>query len=162
MVRSVRRWIAAALLIAAALACSVEYSTAHFEKAALFQDANGETRTRAFKRSDTFYCITNLKDTGDGPLPTKLEMVRIVTRDDGTREEIAITSDWRESSSDRLIFTLTPPAEGWERGDYQVRLYLDGEKKQTLELESSKNVAITFVGIGLMRISGYMRGLPHP
>ena len=61
--------IAAALLIAAALACSVEYSTAHFENAALFQDANGETRTRAFKRSDTFYCITNLKDTGDTPAP---------------------------------------------------------------------------------------------
>ncbi len=135
MARLSHCWIAMVLLIAAALACSVEYSTAHFEKAALFQDANGETRTRAFKRSDTFYCITNLKDTGDTPLPIKLEMVRIITHDDGTREEIAITSEARESSSDRLIFTLTPPAEGWERGDYQVRLYLDGEKKQTLEFK---------------------------
>ena len=56
-------------------------------------------------------------------------MVRIITHDDGTREEIAITSEGRDLSSDRLIFTLTPPVEGWERGDYQVRLYLDGEKK---------------------------------
>ena len=128
-------WIVAALLVAAALACSVEFSTAHFENAALFQDANGDTRTRSFKTGDTIYCITDLKDIGDQPLPLKMELVRIVTHEDGTREEISVTSETRESRSDRLVFTLTPPAEGWAKGDYQVRLYLDGEKKQALDLK---------------------------
>jgi hypothetical protein len=126
-------WIAAALLIAAALACRVEISTAHFENAALYADASGETRTRSFKVGDTFYCITDLKDTGDHPLPVKMEMVQIVTHDDGTREEINVTSEARDSRNDRLIFTLTPPAAGWEKGNYQVRLYLDGEKKVSLD-----------------------------
>ena len=128
-------WIAAALLIAAALACSVQYSTAHFENAALFRDANGETRTRSFKPDETFYCITNLKDVGAKPLPVKMEMVQIVTHEDGTREESVVSSEAYDSHSDRLIFTLTPPAEGWARGDYQVRLYLDGEKKQALDFK---------------------------
>jgi uncharacterized Zn ribbon protein len=128
-------WIAAALLIAAALACSVEFSTAHFENAALFQDANGDTRTRAFKTGDTIYCITDLKDVGGQALPLKMELVRIVTHEDGTREEISVASETRESRNDRLVFRLTPPADGWARGDYQVWLFLDGEKKQALDLK---------------------------
>jgi hypothetical protein len=128
-------WIAAALLIGAALACSVTYSTAHFENAALFRDANGETRTRSFKIDETFYCIVDLKDTGAEPLPVKMEMVQIVTHEDGTQEAIVTTSEDYDSRSTKLIFTLTPPAAGWAKGDYQVRLYLDGEKKQALDFK---------------------------
>jgi hypothetical protein len=128
-------WIAAALLIAAALACSVKYSTAHFENAALFREASGETRTRSFKQDETFYCITDLKDTGAKPLPVKMEMVQIVTHEDGTQEAIVTTSEGYDSLSDKLIFTLAPPASGWAKGDYQVRLYLDGEKKQALDFK---------------------------
>jgi hypothetical protein len=128
-------WIAAALLIAAALACSVQYSTAHFENAALFRDANGEIRTRSFKPGETFYCIVDLKDTGATPLPVRMEMVQIVMHEDGTQGEIAVTSEGYDSHSARLTFKLTPPAEGWAKGDYQVRLYLDGEKKVTLDFK---------------------------
>jgi hypothetical protein len=128
-------WIAAALLIAAALACSVTYSTAHFENAALFRDANGETRTRSFRPDETIYCIVDLKDVGAEPLPVKMQTVRIVTHEDDTPEEIIVTSEDYDSRSDKLTFTLTPPAEDWAKGDYQVRLYLDGEKKQALDFK---------------------------
>ena len=72
---------------------------------------------------------------GAKPLPVKMEMVQIVTHEDGTQEEIVVTSEGYDSHSAKLTFTLTPPAEGWAKGDYQVRLYLDGEKKQALDFK---------------------------
>jgi hypothetical protein len=128
-------WMAAALLIAAALACSVKYTTAHFENAALFREASGETRTRSFKQDETFYCIVDLKDVGAKPLPVKMEMVRIVTQADGTQQEIVVADRERDTPSTKLIYTLVPPESGRVKGDYQIRLYLDGEKKVTLEFK---------------------------
>jgi hypothetical protein len=128
-------WMVLALLIAAALACRVEFSTAHLEKAATYRDPGGETRTRSFGTSEPVYCIVDLKDTGSEPLAVRMVLNQVMTRDDGTPEEVEIAREERNSRSAQLIFTLDPPAGHWEKGDYKIRLYLDGDQKQTLDFK---------------------------
>jgi hypothetical protein len=126
-------WIGLALLIAAALACSVEYSTAHLENAGTYKGAGRETKTRAFKPGDTIYCVVDLKDTGDTALEVRLVVEQIVTREGGAAERINIHREEDPHTSGTLVFSLAPPDQRWDRGKYEIKLYLDGDKKVTLE-----------------------------
>ncbi len=128
--RHVPVWITLALLIAAALACSVEWSTAHLENAGTYNDAAGTTKTRGFKPADTIYVRVDLKDTDD-----EARDVDMVLQQVGTPETNEIDRERLTTTSGPLIFTLTPPTDRWERGDYRVELYLDGDKKETLEFQ---------------------------
>jgi hypothetical protein len=126
-------WTGLALLIAAALACSVTFSTAHLENAAVYRDPGGEIRTRSFGPDDAIYCLVDLKDTGDEALEVRMILKQVMTLDDTRTEAVEITREERTSRSGRLTFTLSPTADGWQKGAYQVELYLDGDKKMTLD-----------------------------
>jgi len=119
-----------ALLITAALACSVDWSTAHLENAGTYQDAAGTTRSRGFKPADTIYVIAELRDTDDDE-----RNVDMVLKQAGTPESIELTRKRVTTTTARLVFTLNPPPDRWERGDYIVELYLDGDKKETLNFQ---------------------------
>jgi hypothetical protein len=130
-----RVWTGLALLIAAALACSVAFSTAHLENAATYRDPGGETRTRSFGPDDTIYCLVDLKDTDDEALEVRMILKQVIALDDTRTEAVEIAREALTSRSDRLTFTLAPPGEGWEKSAYQVELYLDGDKKMTLDFK---------------------------
>ena len=110
------------LLVLAALACSVEFSTAHFADARMVKDAAGEQTARTYRPTETFFCLTELKDA-DGEV-----QVKAVWRNaENTVSEETITT-----GNGNLHFEAEPPAEGWEKGGYSLELWLEGDKKKTL------------------------------
>ena len=126
-------WIALALLVAAALACGVDISTAHFEDAKLYQDRGGTAKTRTYSPADTFYCIAALKKAPDS---TPVEGVwQRVTIEGENREAIEVARSAFTANNGTIVFESAPPAGGWPLGDYEVVLYLDGHRQLALEFQ---------------------------
>jgi hypothetical protein len=119
-----------ALLIMAALACSVEWSTAHLENAGTYQDPTATSRNRGFKPADTVYVMVDLKDSDDAARHVDMVLKQVTAS--ATSE---MNRERQTTTSGHLVFTLTPPADRWERANYVVELYLDGDKKETLNFQ---------------------------
>jgi len=128
--------LVALLLLGSALACSVEFSTAHLEGAALYADSEGTTRSRTFAPNDAIYVIATLKDA---PADAAVHAVwSQVTRDEQGKviAAVQVDEDERSGGDPRVVFALThaDPAQGaWPRGAYRVELFIDGERAQTLD-----------------------------
>lgn len=128
------------LLALAALACRISISTAHFADPRLYKDPNGDTSTRSYGPDDTLTCRTTLKDA-DAGTGIRAEWQRaLVDEQDGATDGATITGYETVAETDLisggglLVFEAAPPdADGWPKGPYRLRLYLDGDHKETLE-----------------------------
>jgi hypothetical protein len=127
-----RGWLVTAALVAAALACSVEVSTTRFESAALFKDPGGVTRTRNFAPQDTVYCLLQLKNAPD---TTRVKAVWIAVAAQDQPPNSTISQRELQTGSAALMFEAAPPDGGWPPGDYRVELYLNGDRRQTLDFK---------------------------
>lgn len=122
------------LIGAAALACSVEFSTSHFEDPATYSDAAGTDRTRSFTPDETVYVIAALEDV-DGTIPVKVVWKQVVVDTEGsqeTRREIELFTHEETLGNGKTVFEHKPPG-AWEKADYKVELYLDGDRRNTVE-----------------------------
>jgi hypothetical protein len=127
------------LLVSAALACSIDISTAHLENARLYKTAARDDSTRSFAPDDTVFCIVDLKDVED-TLPVRA--VWSQNREPGetggedSQNANPVSTPLGEKNLDQgsgqLIIEIPPPENGWPKGSYTVELYLDGDKKETL------------------------------
>ena len=120
------------LLALAALACSVDVSTAHFENAKLFKTAVNENPTRSFKSDETVFCITDLRDV-EGELPVRIVWNWVEEAEGGEAVITPLGEKTFDLGNGQVSIALPPPEEGWPKGSYTVDLYLDGDKKETLE-----------------------------
>jgi len=121
---------------AAALACSVEFSTAHFEDAATYTDPRREDRTRVFTPDETVHVIVTLKDV-EGTIPVKAVWKQVIVETEGDREterEVELFTQEQTSGNGTMIFEHAPP-DAWEKAAYKVELYLDGDRRETVEFK---------------------------
>jgi hypothetical protein len=124
-------WTVIALLVGAALACSIDFSTAHIKDARMTHDQAGETKTKAYGPDDTFYCVVELANAPDD---TQTKAIWKVVEVEGWEPGYEVGRSEVESGSATLTFEISPETS-WPPGDYKVELYLDGEKKETLEFK---------------------------
>ncbi len=133
-------WAAPLLVIvmasAAALACGVDVSTAHFENPATYTDPGGQNRTRSFKPADTVYVIVTLKDV-DGSIPVKAVWQQVVVETVEGRDvqrEVELSQQEQTVTNGPLVLAHAPPGGGaWEKSSYKVMLYLDGDQRATVD-----------------------------
>ncbi len=133
------KWAArlvALTLLGAAIACSVQVSTAHLEDAALYSDAEGATRDRSFTPQDRIYVIGTLKDAPENAT-IRAVWSRVTLDEQGKVVDSApVDQDEQTGGDPRVVFEMTPPdpaQRGWPRGDYRVELFINGERAQTLD-----------------------------
>jgi hypothetical protein len=96
------------------------------------QDEQGKTKTSVFAPTDTFYCIVELANAPDS---TKTKAVWRAVAVQGAEPAYVVGEYELESGSGVLTFNASPPANGWPVGTYQVELYLNGDKKKTVDFE---------------------------
>ncbi|MBN1201962.1 MAG: hypothetical protein JXJ20_08920 [Anaerolineae bacterium] len=122
-------WAVLALLLAAALACSFNFSTAHFESAIMTSDSAGENKTTTYGTADTFYCIVELANAPDD---TTTKAVWKTVEVEGQEPDTVLGEYKIESGNGTITFEFSPETE-WPVGTYKVELYLDGDEEETLE-----------------------------
>ncbi len=128
-----KRWVWAVplLLTLAALACSVTVTTAHFENVRLYREPNRESAAaRAFDRDQTIYCLADLKKA-EGASAVRADWILLPERTPGAPQ--VIVSQSREAADGLVIFTATPPPDGWPPGSYRVELYVDDYRTAALD-----------------------------
>ena len=126
-----RGWLVVSLLLAAALACSVAFSTAHFENVKLYKTPDREGMVaRTFAPDEAFICLT---DFVDAPEPLAIEAVW--SRLDEAGQWVTVASEALEAATGPLTFIATPPADGWEAGTYRVELRIEGDGKAVVEFK---------------------------
>jgi len=123
-------WLAIVALVAAALACSVAVSTTRFESTALSKDPYGVTKTRNFAPQDTIFCLLRLKHAPD---TTRVKAIWIAVAAQDQPRNSTISQHEVQTGDGTLTFEAAPPQGGWPPGDYRVELYLNGDKRQTLD-----------------------------
>lgn len=123
--------IVLALVAFAALACSVSASTAHFKNARLVEDPAGDVKVKTYSLDAAFYCVVELREAGAGTGVRAVWQRAMVDGDTVTGWETVAETEM-ESGSATLTFDAAPGADGWLPGDYRLRLYLEGDHKQTI------------------------------
>lgn len=127
-----RGWTVLALLIAAALACSVEITSTRFQTAGLYADPDGQTKTRTFAPQDTVYCLVQVKNAKDDR--TTVRAVWIAAAQDQS-PDATISDNEVQTGNGTVRFEAAPPEGGWPPGDYRVELYLNGDRRQALDFK---------------------------
>lgn len=126
-----RVWMVVLLMIAAELACSVDVSTTHLKDAVLTSDPEGQTRARSYTPDSTFYVAVHLYDAPDGA--TVRAVWRITEPDAGQTIQPGTEIGAAEvTRTDGLIVLSLAPTDPWPLGRYEVDVYLNGRKKDTL------------------------------
>jgi hypothetical protein len=127
-----RRWImiiVGAALAGAILACSFSFSTAKMKNVRLASDKDGKNSTTVFAPADVIYCVVDL---ANAPQDTKVKAVWKAAEVEGYAADTKIDETELKSGSATLTFSLAPEST-WPVGKYKVELYLNGEKKETLD-----------------------------
>lgn len=121
-------------LLGAALACSVEVSTAHLENLRTYKAPSREdSATRTFARGETVYALVDLKDAAH-PLTIEAVWVQVIEAPAGGKASVLeLARETVEAQDGLLIFAQEPPAEGWPPGAYRLILYLDGLRELTTD-----------------------------
>jgi hypothetical protein len=115
------------MLLIAALACEFSFSTAKIKSAKLTQDANGQTETTVYAPQDTFYCVVQLENAPDD---TKTKAVWTAVQAEGYTPNFKLDEVEFEGGG-TITFNLTSDGS-WGAGQYQVDIYLNGDKEKTL------------------------------
>ncbi|MBN1681530.1 MAG: hypothetical protein JW966_14715 [Anaerolineae bacterium] len=124
-------WIVVALLVAASLACNVEFTTANIKNVKMTSDSDGKNETDTYGPTDTFYCIVDLRSAPDDTM-TKAVWIAVVV--EGVEPGFQIGEYELESGSGTLTFQVSPD-ELWPPGQYKVEIYLNGDLEKTVEFE---------------------------
>ena len=126
-----RAWALPAVLLLAALACSVTVTTAHFENVRLYREADRDsTAARAFSSAETIFCLADLKDA-EGEAPVRAEWVRLPA-DKGDPPPETVARQELRAGDGLVIFEAPPPEGGWQAGPHRVDLYVDGHRTSSL------------------------------
>lgn len=118
-------------LIVAAIACSFNFTTANIKSVTITSDEAGTTETSVYAPTDTFYCIVELDNAPDD---TKTTAIWKVVEAEGQEPGFEIGEYELESGSGTLTFQITPDTE-WPVGRYSCEIYLNDEKKETVEFQ---------------------------
>ncbi len=125
-------WVVAGALLAASLACTIEFSTAHFANVKLYKEPDRETaRARVYAPEDSFVCLADLKDAPD-PVLVRGVWYRVFEDETGQRKEVVAEQEIMAANGP-LTFVADPPADGWERGAYRLELLIDGDSKAAVD-----------------------------
>ena len=127
-----RVWALPAALLLAALACSVTTTTAHFENARLYREADrASTAARAFSADETIFCLADLKDA-DGQVPVRAEWVRL-PKEQADPPRATVVRQELAASDGLVIFEAPPPDGGWTPGPHRIELYVDDHRTASLD-----------------------------
>jgi hypothetical protein len=129
--RTIRLGFVLIMLIAAMIACSFNFTTAKINSVKMTSDEGGETETSVYAPTNTFFCIVELDNAPDD---TKTKAIWKVVEAEGQEPGFQIGEYELESGSGKLTFQITPDTE-WPVGKYSCEIYLNDEKKETVEFE---------------------------
>ncbi len=121
--------LAALALIAGALACSIEITTAYVRAANLVRDETGATRTTSFAPADTFYLLVDLANAPDD------SEVRVAWVQAGAGEgggDLVVGEETIRSGSGKVLFSAAHPQQQWPVGEYRAEVYLNGDQTHTV------------------------------
>lgn len=124
-------WAVPVWLALAALACSVQVTTAHFENVRLYREPDrASTAARAFDGDETIYCLADLKQA-EGVSAVRADWVFLPQQTPGAPQVVATQ---KQDARDGLVtFAAPPPSGGWPPGSYRVELYVDDYRTATLD-----------------------------
>jgi serine protease Do len=122
-----------AVLMLATLACNFSFSTAKIKDARLARDDAGEDETTVFLPDETFYVVGDLSNAPDD---TRLKAVWTAVEAEGEDPDTAIGEKEVTAGSGEFSFHVSNDSL-WPDGRYQVELYLDDKKAETIEFEVS-------------------------
>ena len=127
-----RAWALPAVLLLAALACSVTVTTAHFENVRLYREADrASTAVRSFSADETIFCLADLKDA-DGQVVVRADWVRLPAQQDDPPPETVVRLE-QKAENGQVIFKALPPESGWTPGPHRVSLYVDDHRTASLD-----------------------------
>jgi len=124
-------------LLAAALACSFNFSSASIEEAWTSFDQEGEQRTTVYEQDDTFYAIVVLDNAPD---ETVVKAVFIAVDVEGEEPNTEIDQAEVTTGSGQVYFSMSP-AQLWPAGQYKVDIYMEDEFDRSLSYEVQGSVA---------------------
>lgn len=116
-------------LLASALACSIEITTAFVRAANLVTDETGASRTTSYAPADTFYLLVDLANAPSDS-EVRVAWVQVGAGDDGS--DRVVGEETLRSGSGKLLFSATHPEQQWQIGDYRAEVYLNGEQTHTI------------------------------
>jgi hypothetical protein len=125
-------WMAAAALLGAALACSVEFDEAHIGDARMVAAPDDDQRTRTYQPNDTLYAAVELLDA---PGDTTTRATWTVVEGVGVAPETRLLEQRIEGGAGRLVFEAAPEDGPWPLGQYRVDLYVNGDRETSLAFE---------------------------
>jgi len=124
-------WAVPVLLVIAALACSVQVTTAHFENVRLYREPDrASTAARAFDGDETIYCLADLKQA-EGVSAVRADWIFLPQQTPGALQVVA--SQAHDAKDGLVVFAAPPPEGGWLPGSYRVELYVDDYRTATLD-----------------------------
>lgn len=121
--------LAALSLIGAALACSIEITTAYVKAADPVRDETGATKTLSFAPADTFYLLVELANAPDDS-EVRVQWIQVGSGQDGG--DLVIGEETIHAGSGKILFDVTHPEQQWRIGEYRAEVYLNGEQARSV------------------------------
>lgn len=127
-----RAWALPAVLLLAALACSVTITTARFENARLYREPDRQSMAmRAFSADETIFCLADLKEA-DGQVAVRADWVRLPAQEGDPPPETVVRLELMAEDGP-VVFEAPPPEGGWTPGPHRVSLYVDDHRTASLD-----------------------------
>lgn len=121
--------LAALALIAGALACSIDITTAYVREAKMVRDAAGESRTNTYAPADTFYLLADLANAPDDS-EVRVAWVQIGAGEGGS--DLVVGEETIRSGSGKVLFSAAHPQQQWPVGDYRAEVSLNDVQTHTV------------------------------
>lgn len=121
--------LAALALIAGALACSIDITTAYVREAKMVRDAAGESRTSTYAPADTFYLLADLANAPDDS-EVRVAWVQIGAGEGGS--DLVVGEETIRSGSGKVLFSAAHPQQQWPVGDYRAEVSLNDVQTHTV------------------------------
>ncbi|MBI5929189.1 MAG: hypothetical protein HY862_07770 [Chloroflexi bacterium] len=101
---------------------------AKIDRVYLASDQNGVNRVDSFERDSVFYIIVELKNAPDD---TELKAVWTLVESDGEKLNTRLDETIIKTGSGKITFSLKGDSD-WQGGSYQVEIYLNGDRQETI------------------------------
>ena len=121
--------LVALALIGAALACSIEITTAYVKAATLVRDETGATKTLSFAPADTFYLLVELANAPDDS-EVRVRWLQVGAGEGGG--DLVVGEETIRAGSGKILFSATHPEQQWRVGEYRAEVALNGEQARSL------------------------------
>lgn len=121
--------LVALALIGAALACSIEITTAYVKAADLVRDETGATKTLSYGPADTFYLLVELANAPDDS-EVRVRWLQVGAGEGGS--DLVVGEETIRAGSGKILFSATHPEQQWRVGEYRAEVYLNGEQTHSV------------------------------